>query len=164
MGWCKDFCYLIDLESGPIYKWQRNTKPIWLIWLLGLASHETEMSSHFWWAFQQRRPFKKKWRETREVALRMCWAFPRQWEIRIGKYKRIMWIYKKAGTEEAAWHHKGGPILYSHCKSRGRRGLVVKNIGVGDPVGCGKLVEEALVRISNSRKYLKGKKMSSPFA
>lgn len=50
--------------------------------------------------------------------------------------------------------------LHSHCKAVGKEGTGCEEHWVGGPVGCGKLVEEASVRVSGEKKHLRGKKLS----
>lgn len=57
-----------------------------------------------------------------------------------------MWLCKNLGTEEAAWHHKGGPTSLQSLQ--GNR----EEHQVGGAVVCGELLEEASVRVSDKKK------------
>ena len=54
--------------------------------------------------------------------------------------------------------------LHSHCEGIGKEGTGCEEHWVGGPVGCGGLVEEASVRVSDDKKHLRGEKLNSPFA
>lgn len=64
----------------------------------------------------------------------MSWDSPREWEICGGKYKRFMWLCKKLGTKEAAWHHKGGPTSLQSLQGD-REGQAVEIIKAGRTTG-----------------------------
>lgn len=54
--------------------------------------------------------------------------------------------------------------LRRHWEEIGKERTGCEEHWVGGPVGCGKLVEEASVRVSDDKKHLRGEKLNSPFA
>lgn len=81
-----------------------------------------------------------------------------------GNKKGVCECARRLAPREQPGITDGDQSPCSACKAIGKEGTGGEDHWVGGPVVCGKLVEDAPVRVSDNKNHLRRKKLSSPFA